>query len=384
MVGWGTNVSTPFLVLYKDRLDLGNNATVGIFVTYVLGILVALFLAGPLSNRLGRKPLVMPFTVISGVASIIMIFGRDYFIALLLGRLLLGMASGAVLGVGAAWMLELLGPGNELRSAVITTVVTYTGFGFGPVVSTIYERYFDSPLVVPFIVHAVVTALVLPLFGRVAETHPPNPTASLRTKIGIPPDARRAFFLVVVPTAIWVFAFPSMGFALFPVLLSDATDGSPVLLAGMSGALTAWGALAARPLVNRIGPSRALPFGMAMGIGGYVAGTTAFGTGWWGLVLPAAVLLGAASGVISAGCLAILGRLANDDTRSELTSTFYLLAYPGMAMPLIVTSIAGVVGDSFGASGLTVTLMGLTVVACAAATLASTVAAREVKPEAAT
>lgn len=382
MVSWGTNVSTPFLVLYKDRLDLGNNATVGIFVTYVVGILGALFLAGPLSNRYGRKPLVLPFTVISGVASIILIFGRDYFGALLFGRLLLGMASGAVLGVGAAWMLELLGPGKELRSAVVTTVVTYIGFGFGPVVSTVYERFFDAPLVVPFIMHAAVTVAVLFLFRLVPETHPPNPDASLRTKIGIPPEARRTFFAVVVPAAVWVFAFPSMGFALFPVLLSDATDGSPVLLAGMSGALTAWGAMVARPLVNRIGPSAALPFGMAMGIGGYVAGTTAFGTGWWGLVLPAAILLGAGSGVIGAGCLAILGGLATDDTRSELTSTFYLLAYPGMAMPLIVTSIAGLVGSSDDSSGLTPVLIGLTAVASLAAIFTSLAAAREVKPEA--
>ncbi len=376
VVGWGTNVSTPFLVLYKERLDLGNNATVGIFVVYVLGILGALFLAGPLSNRLGRKPLVLPFTIISGLASIVMIFGRDYFAALLLGRLMLGMASGAVLGVGSAWMLELLGPGNELRSAVITTVVTYTGFGFGPVVSTVYERFFDAPLVVPFLIHALVTALVVLAFGGIRETHARNPEASLRTKIGIPPNARRTFFLVVVPAAIWVFAFPSMGFALFPVLLSDATDGSPVLLAGMSGALTAWGAMVARPLVNRIGPSRALPYGMSMGIGGYIAGTTAFGTGWWGLALPAALMLGAASGVISAGCLAILGGLANDDTRSQLTSTFFLLAYPGMAMPLIVTSAATLIGDSFGPSGLTVALLGLTTIAIGAAILASTAAAR--------
>ena len=51
VVGYGTNVSTPFLVLYRDRLDLSANATQLIFVVYVVGILSTLMLAGQLSER---------------------------------------------------------------------------------------------------------------------------------------------------------------------------------------------------------------------------------------------------------------------------------------------------------------------------------------------
>lgn len=371
MVGWGTNVSTPFLVLYKERLQLSDSATVAIFVVYVAGILGTLLVAGPLSDRFGRKPIVVPFTALSALASLVILFGRDAFVVLLIGRFLLGVVSGAVLGVAAAWMLELLGEGNEMKAALFTTVITYLGFGFGPVSSALYEQFFPHPLVVPFIIHAAVTALILPLLMRVGETHEPNPNAPLRVQLGVPVESRSAFLLIVVPAAIWVFAFPSTAFALFPVLLRDSIDGSEVVLAGASGVLTSWGAFVARPLVNRIGARRALPVGVLMGSAGYVAGIVAFGTDWWGLLLPGAIALGAASGTISAGCLTVLGEISEDANRGKLTSTFYLLAYPGMAMPLFITTVGGLVGEQAGFSGVTVVLTAVTILSCGAAALAS-------------
>ena len=89
LVGYGTNVSTPFLVLYKDRLDLGQSATMGIFTVYVVGIMGTLVIAGPLSDRFGRRALVLPFSALSAFASIVLIFGRDDFVLLLFGRFLL-------------------------------------------------------------------------------------------------------------------------------------------------------------------------------------------------------------------------------------------------------------------------------------------------------
>ena len=51
-VAYGTNVATPFLGTYRDRLDLGDSATQLIFVVYVGGILMSLFVAGRISDRI--------------------------------------------------------------------------------------------------------------------------------------------------------------------------------------------------------------------------------------------------------------------------------------------------------------------------------------------
>lgn len=356
LVGYGTNVSTPFLILYKERLDLGQSATMAIFTVYVLGIIGTLLVAGPTSDRYGRRTLVIPFSVLSALASIILIFGRDEFLLLLLGRFLLGAVSGAVFGVGAAWLQELMGPGNSPKAALLATAVTFGGFGLGPVVSAGIEAVSDDGLVLPFVLHAAITIGFLPFIWQVPETAVLN-TNPVRPRLGVPPHARSLFIRVIMPAAAMVFVYPSSAFALFPVLVSDSIGGAEVAVAGVCGALTAWSGLLSRPLLGRLGPRKALPVGMVMGAIGYASGTIAFGADVWPLVLPAAVLLGGASGTLTAGALGLLGEIAEPETRGALNSTFYLIAYVGMAMPIFITALAAT------GLGLTVVLIGVTAAA---------------------
>lgn len=346
-VSYGTNVSTPFLVLYRDRLDLSPSQTMAIFVVYVAGILGTLLLAGPMSDRVGRRPLVVPMIVISGLASGVMVFGRDSFVLLLVGRLLLGVVSGGVLGVGAAWLLELLGRGNEVLASVITTLVTFGGFGIGPPVSALFEAFLPAPLVLPYLLHASISFLAAAAVATVTETRSPNPAAPLRVSLGVPRSCRREFGLVVVPAAVWVFCFPSTAFALFPVLISDSIDAGRVAVAAGAGMLTAWAGMFARPLVSRLGPVAALPIGMVAGVAGYGLGWYAFDTGAWPVLLVASVLLGLAAGTLTVGSLGLLGAMDAGTQRGALTSSFYVLAYPGMAMPLAITTVASVASLSF-------------------------------------
>ena len=342
-IAHGTNVSTPLLVLYQDRLGLGDGRTMGIFVAYVCGILITLLLAGPLSDRIGRRAVCVPSMILSAAASIILVFGRDEFVLLLVGRALLGAASGAFIGVGAAWIQELMGRGSELRAAAITTLTIYLGFGSGPVSTAVFEQWLPSPLVLPLMVHVVLVGLVLPGVLGVTETRP-EPTRPTRIGIefGWPAGHRREFLMLIAPAAFWVFAFPSNSFALFPVLLRDAMEGFEVLVAGLSGAFTAWAGLLSRPMIARYGARSALPLAMAVGVVGLLLGAISFATDWWPLLLPAAALLGASSGTLMIGGLAITSELADDESRGALTATFYVFGYCGMATPIAITSLSGV------------------------------------------
>ena len=364
LTAYGTNVSTPFLVAYRDRLDLGPTETQTIFAVYVVGILSTLLFAGPAADRFGRKPMTVPFVAVAALASFLILLGRNSYPLLLAGRWMLGVSVGAVLSAGTAWVQELLGPGTQVKAAVWTTLATYIGFGFGPAISAVLALIAPWPLVTPFVLHIALTAVVLPFLMRIPETRPQISTPPpLRPNLGIPRNGRIVFWLTVVPAAIWVFAFPSTSFALFPVLLSSAMPGNEIQVAGAASTLTAWSGIVARPALNRLGPIPTLIAGMGMGFAGYVLGTTAFWTGGWPLVLPAAMLLGAASGCITAGCLALLGAIAEDHRRGALTSTFYLFAYPFMTMPVIVTSLASVSSDRAALVAITVAaLIGLTVV----------------------
>lgn len=345
VIAYASNISTPFLSLYRDQLDLELTETQTIFVVYVAGIVITLLGSGPMSDRLGRRAVVIPALALSIVSSILIIAGRDAYLLLLVGRFLLGATVGAVFSVGTAWVQDLVGPGQELRVAFGNTVATYAGFGVGPVVSAVLELLLPYPLVVPFVVHIVVAGIVIvaiwpvPNVGFTSRSRSSTPELEKPDR-SIPPTIRRLFIAVVVPPAVWVFAFPSTSFALFPVLLSDQVPGYAAQVAGAAGALTALAGLAARPVLARLGPAGAMVLGMAAGVIGYLLGALAFGLDLWPLVLPGAVLLGGASGTISAACLAVLAGADAGDARGAVTSAFYLVTYPGMAMPLLATTLA--------------------------------------------
>lgn len=368
VVAYGTNVSTPFLATYRDRLDLGQSATQLIFVVYVVGILAMLFVAGQLSDRFGRRPVLSAALLLCAAGSAVLIPGRDSYALIMIGRILLGMASGAAFGVGAAWIQELLGRGNELRAAFITTIVTYGGFGIGPPISTLWDAWLPDPLIWPFVLHIAACVIALPLLYRSRETvdvaavaaaHPGRWRPQIR--FGVPDAAKHRFWWVLAPLSVMVFAFPSTGFSLFPLLVADAYDGSDVLLTGVAGILTPWAGLVARPYLSRVTAEAGLLHGAVIGSCGYVLGSVAWANGWWPLVWPAAACLGAASGILSTSALAQIGEMTDDSTRGTLSSTFYLLAYAGMAMPLAVTGAAAGIG--LGPTLVALCLLAITVTA---------------------
>ena len=62
-VAAGTNVPTPLLLVYRDTLDLQPDVLTAVFGVYAAGLVPAIFLAGPLSDRLGRRRVVLPLIV---------------------------------------------------------------------------------------------------------------------------------------------------------------------------------------------------------------------------------------------------------------------------------------------------------------------------------
>ena len=101
-VAAGTNVPTPLLLVYRDRLDLSAEVLTALFGTYAAGLVPALFLAGPLSDSLGRRRVAIPGIVLSGLASLAFAAAGDSLGLLFAARFLQGVVSGVGTLVPAA------------------------------------------------------------------------------------------------------------------------------------------------------------------------------------------------------------------------------------------------------------------------------------------
>lgn len=342
-VAFGTNVSTPLLLIYQQRLGLSAWVVTWIFAIYPIGLALALLYAGPASDVLGRRRLMVPGLVLSGIASGVMMAGPDRLEFLLIGRFLLGAVSGLVFTVASAWMLEL-SEEDGLWGARLTGLILYGGFGGGALVSGVLAQWAPWPLVLPYLVHLALVVLGLIALPRVRETVVVDRSRPIRPRLGVPAGTLRPFLRIITPTALGVFGFPSLALGLFPVLLRPAMGSIAVLVTGLVAGLGMGSIVPAQAAVARIGYVRAAPIGLGIGTAGCLLGTVAFATDLWALLIPATIAMGAASGLCLTAGLRMVDIITNPADRGALTGSFYAVAYAGMTMPVLVAGLGGPAG----------------------------------------
>jgi hypothetical protein len=368
VAAFGTNVPTPLLLIYRDELGLSSNALTGAFGVYAAGLVPALLLAGPASDRFGRRPVVLPFVLLS-MATSLLFLGAGSSVLLLFGcRFLQGAVSGVVFSVGTAWLAELIG--EPARSARLTTAALGGGWALGPLTSGLLAQWAPAPTVLPYLVHVALTALSLLLLPAVPETlAAADRRAGALVNLGVPVGSRWAFWLVVLPVAVGVFTFPSTAVTVLPLLLTPTMPQIAVAITGLVAGVTLLTGVFAQPLGRRLGAVRAGPTGLALGAAGLGLSLVGVGLDAWPLLIPVALLLGTAYGLCLAAGLTMIGVLAAPTARGALTGTFYACAYLGFGVPLLL-SVAG------GDAGFAVPLGELAVLTAVVAAVLALPAAR--------
>jgi MFS family permease len=377
VVAFGTNVPTPLLLVYRDELGLSPSALTGAFAVYAAGLVPALLLAGPASDRFGRRPVVAPFVVLSVATSLLFLGAGSSVLLLFVCRFLQGAVSGVVFSVGTAWLGELVG--DPARAARLTTAALGGGWAIGPLVSGLVAQWLPLPTVLPYLVHVALMVVGLALFPRVPETLRERRVGPL-VDLGVPAGARRAFWLVVLPVAVGVFTFPSTAVTVLPLLLTPSMPQIAVAITGLTAGVTLLTGVFAQPLGRRLGAVVAGPVGLGIGAAGL--GLALLGVGiaapllQVAVLVPVALLLGVAYGLCLAAGLTMVGQLASASHRGALTGTFYACAYLGFGVPLLLSLIGGDAGFTGPLAGLAV------VVALCAAALALPASRRLVTPSA--
>ncbi|HZG91280.1 MAG TPA: MFS transporter [Pseudonocardia sp.] len=343
VVAFGTNVPTPLLLVYRDTLGLSPTELTGAFGVYAAGLVPALLLAGPASDRFGRRPVVIPFVLLSVATSLLFLGAGSSVLLLYVCRFLQGAVSGVVFSVGTAWLGELIGePG---RAARLTTAALGGGWAIGPLVSGLLGQWAPAPAVLPYLVHVTLMAVGLALLPRVPETLPPAARrAGALINMGVPAGARLPFLVVVLPIAVGVFTFPSTAVTVLPLLLTPSMPQLAVAITGLVAGVTLLTGVFAQPLGRRLGAVRSGPVGLVIGAVGLGLSLVGVATGVWVLLIPVALLLGVAYGLCLAAGLTMVAQLATPTARGALTGTFYACAYLGFGVPLLLSVLGGADG----------------------------------------
>ncbi len=354
-VGYGANQFVPLLAVYRHTLGLSDTQATAVFGVYAFGLVPGLLVGGRASDRFGRRGLMISFAALSLLATAVLAGGQWGVGWLYAGRLLTGVVSGTVFTIGTAWVKELSDGAGVGVGARRAGVALTAGFGVGPLVAGLLAQWAPEPVLLPYLVHLLLTVLALAVLPRAPET---------RTQAGIrksgarapllPGSARTARFRsITMPLAPWVFGSVTVAFTTLPAHGIGTVAGLQVAVPGLLAALALAAGYGVQSAGRRLHVATTARHGdgrtsAAASLGVVVLGclASAYATARPGLVTAAfaATLLGAGYGLCLSTGLREVEETAAPDELGAVVSIFYSLAYAGLLVPYLLTFLAPRVG----------------------------------------
>jgi len=354
---------TPLYATYGAEWGFGSLGTTLAFGVYAIAVLVALLVLGRLSDHLGRRPVILAGITGQVVALVVLTTAVDYG-ALLAGRVLQGIATGAAVGALGAAMLDV----DRTRGAIANGAAPGAGTATGALLAGVVVQFAPAPTHAIYLL--VIALLVVQAVGvlRLTESAPRLPGAAARARASLVPEIRlprtvRPRMLVAAPVVLAVWALAGLYGSLVPSLVRQL-GGHGVLL-GTLALTTLAGVAAAAGLVLRDRSPRTL---MLVGIGSVALGVTAtlaaVEAGSLAGFFAGSVVAGVGFGAGFQGAVRTVVGAAAPQERAGVLSAVYVVAYLGMGVPAVVAgSLVGRVGDVTAVVrdyGIAVVLLALT------------------------
>ncbi|MET8983569.1 phenazine biosynthesis FMN-dependent oxidase PhzG [Streptomyces sp. NPDC004539] len=364
-IGWTANEFTVLLDVYRRLLGLSQGLVVGAFVVYVFGIVPGILLGGPVTDRLGRKKVVVAAIAASGLSSLTLMAGSEAPALLYAGRMLAGLAIGAAMTSVVVWSRELhdrvRGPDDDPdRPARWAGLCLSAGFALSGLCSALVAQWLPHPLLLAYVPQLALAAVALAAAVRLPETAAPTARRTTR-RDGRRGGGVRPFLRYVVPLAPWVFAAPTIGYVVLPHLVAGALGEHVLLYSGLAILVTPGAGALMSPFARRLaarGPLVPAVAGMATIAVGLLAGSWAVHHQDPLLALAASAVLGCGYGLCVVYGLTQTARLAGPDRLAALTGIYWALAYIGFTAPFVFDLL----DRELPAPGILLTLALLTVV----------------------
>lgn len=337
-------VPTPLYVLYAQRDGFATTTITLIFAVYAVGVIASLFFAGHLSDRLGRRRLLVPALLLEVIAGLIFITWPA-LPGLLLGRVLTGVAVGLVSATATAHLADLqriARPGTaRTRADVVATSANLGGIGIGPLISGFLAQYVADPLRVPYMVFEALLLLAILGVAMAPETvtRAMERPAYRPQRIAVPHAARTAFF-VAATAAFTSQAILGLLSSLAPSFLAGTLHQPSHMLAGLAAFLSFAAAALSQILLARLRARRQLGAGLVLASLGVLLVAGAVWLPSLLMFLAGGVLSGAGAGLLFKSSITAVGSLATTGTRGETLAGLFLIAYLGLAGPSLGMGLA--------------------------------------------
>ena len=342
-----------------ERLGLIPVATTLVFAVYTFTLLAALLYLGPLSDHVGRRPVVAAGSLALAL-SVAMFWFAGSLAALLVARALQGLAAGLLIPALSAMMIDFESPSHRNIAALWNTIGPMIGLGAGALGAALLLDLTSEPTTAVFGSLVLAFLIVATVVWSTPELAPKTQIrrGDLRPRFTVPPHLRR-MFTAGVPVIIAGWATNGLFLALGADLVGSELGGSTHTQAGIVlFALAISGVTASSVLQRRsartisLYATSALAFGTAVSIGALALGS-------YPAYVASVAIVGSGFGTAFLGVLRTLMPHTASSERAAVMAVIYTVAYLAFGVPTIV---AGLLVPVLTLSG-TMTVLGAIIIA---------------------
>ncbi|WP_405007034.1 MFS transporter [Kitasatospora purpeofusca] len=344
----GTTVPTPLYPLYQHAFGFTTFTVTVVFAVYALGVVAGLLTLGHLSDRIGRRPVVLAALLLASAAATLFELA-DSLPWLLAARVLSGFGAALVTGAATAALLDLAPPERRLRAQTVALAANMGGLAGGTLFAGALAEWADAPLRLPWTVTLVLTGAALLGLLAVPETvpvevrragrsgPPTGITSRFRPRLRpphVPPAVRPAFLRAALAGGAG-FAVTGVLTAVSGLFLATVLGLHNHALTGLVVALAFLSTAVGQLLVRVLPPARALPLACA----GLVLAAALVAGALLGGTLPP-LLLGACVNGLATGTaigtgLGTVNGGVEPQRRGEAVSAFFAVLFTMLSVPVI-------------------------------------------------
>jgi MFS family permease len=369
----GSSAPTPLYPLYMARWGLTPLTITVIFGIYALAVLLALLIAGRLSDHLGRRPVLLAAALAQ--AATMVLFGTATSLAgLLVARVVQGLTTGAAIGAVGAAMIDL----DKSRGTVANAVAPPFGTAIGALAGGVLVQYLPFPTHLVYAVFGMVFILQAIGLAYMTESITPrgNVLSSLKPQLRLP-RATREPLLLALPVLVAVWALAGFYGSLGPMLVRSMVGSNTPLLGGLSlFVLAACAGLSVLVLQHRE-PKDMMMFGVASLFAGVAITLMSLFYSAIALFFLGSAIAGVGFGAGFQGAVRTVVPFASPHERAGVLSIVFVICYIAMGVPAVV---AGWMVAQHGNIVATAQIFGAVIMALACAALLGSVLRAATKP----
>lgn len=372
-------VPTPLWPLYAIRDNLSSTEITLMFAALVVGAAFSLYFLGHLSDRFGRRRIIVP-ALLAGILAGVIEAMSPTLPGLIAGRILNGIAIGLMASTATAYLADLHRIAHPAQSgsrvpATIASLANLGGLSLGPLVAGALARWVGHPLVTPYAVFIALMALAAIAILATPETVDRNQHPTGESRFAIRADRRGAF------TGALAVAFCSFAiFGLFASIGSLIVRGelhiaSPFLW-GVAGFVVMAVSALAQTLLARLPLPHMLWYGLTATPVGMAIVVYALYHPSLSIYLIGSGFAGAGAGLLFKAALSATIATAEPGAAAGVLAILFVVSYIGLGLPSVLLAAATTAVSN------NIALIGFSIVIAAVSLIAGRMQATALRPSA--